>query len=206
MPATFVAAVLKSGYLVADRTFDRMYPSALRFLSQQHWTPVAVSSRAAQLLVEAGASRILDVGSGPGKFCIIGALTTDAIFTGIDQRQQLVEIARAVAFRIGAGRARFLHADALRFPFRRFDGFYLYNPFYERLDPAVVPIDDTLGLSPQAFQRSVLKTTRKLARLPVGVAVVTYHGFGGVMPESYSRVHQEEAGTDRLDVWIKTNP
>jgi SAM-dependent methyltransferase len=162
-----------------------------------------VAARAAQLLVGAGASRILDVGCGPGKFCLTGALSTDAIFTGVDQRQQLVETARAVASRIGADRARFLHADALRFPFSRFDGFYLYNPFYERLDTAVVPIDGTVGLSSLRFQTCVLTTTRKLARLPVGVAVATYHGFGGVMPESYNRVHQEEAGTDRLDLWIK---
>jgi SAM-dependent methyltransferase len=204
MPALLVASALRSGQLVSDRTFDRVYPPELRFISQQHWTPVGVAARAAHLLVEAGATRILDVGSGPGKFCLTGALTTDAVFTGVEQRQQLVEIARAVAFRIGTDRARFLHADVLRFPFRRFDGFYLYNPFYEYLDPAGVRIDDTIGLSVPLFQRSVLTTIRKLARLPIGVAVATYHGFGGLMPKSYSRAHQENAGTDLLDLWIKT--
>jgi len=205
MPALVVAAALKSGQLVTDRTFDRVYPPELRFISQQHWTPVGVAARAAHLLVEAGATRILDVGSGPGKFCITGALTTKAVFTGIEHRQQLVEVARAVAFRIGIDRARFLHANALRFPFHRFDGFYLYNPFYEYLDPTGVRIDHAIGPSVPIFQRSVLTTTRKLARLPVGVAVATYHGFGGVMPETYTRVHQENAGTDRLDLWIKTH-
>jgi SAM-dependent methyltransferase len=205
MPALFVAAALKSGQLITDRTFDRVYPPELRFISQQHWTPVGVAARAAHLLVDAGATRILDIGSGPGKFCITGALTTEATFTGIEQRQQLVEIARAVAFRIGAARARFLHGSALRFPFHKFDGFYLYNPFYEYLDCSGVPIDQTLGLSVPLFQKSVLTTTRKLARLSVGVAVATYHGFGGVMPKTYTRVHQENAGTDRLDLWIKTS-
>jgi SAM-dependent methyltransferase len=204
MPALVVAAALKSGHLVTDRVFDRIYPPELRFISRQYWTPVAVAARAAQLLVEAGATRILDIGSGPGKFCITGALTTDAVFTGVEQRQQLVEVARAVAYRIGAERARFLHADVLRFPFRRFDGFYLYNPFFEYLAVTGVRIDDAIGLSVPLFERSVLTTTRKLARLPVGVAVATYHGFGGVMPNSYSRVYQEGAGTDRLDLWIKT--
>jgi len=204
MPALVVAAALKSGHPVTDRIFDRVYPPELRFISQQHWTPVGVAARAAHLLVEAGARRILDVGSGPGKFCITGALTTRAVFTGVEQRQQLVEIARAVAFRIGADRACFVHANVLRFPFQHFDGFYLYNPFYECIDPTGVAIDDALGLSVPLFRKSILSTTRKLARLPVGVAVATYHGFGGVMPKTYSRVHQENAGTDRLDLWIKT--
>jgi SAM-dependent methyltransferase len=204
MPALFVAAALKSGQLVADRTFDRVYPTELRFVSYQHWTPVDVAVRAAHLLVEAGATRILDVGAGPGKFCITGALTTTATFTGVEQRQQLVEVARAVAFRIGADRARFLHADVLRFPFHRFDGFYLYNPFYECLDPALVRIDDSVPLSPFLYKESVRTTTRKLARLPIGVPVVTYHGLGGDLPAGYSRVHEEIAGDGRLVLWIKT--
>jgi SAM-dependent methyltransferase len=178
MPALFVAAALKSGQIVAVR--------------------------AAHLLVEAGATRILDVGSGPGKFCITGALTTAATFTGVEQRQQLVEVARAVAFRIGADRARFLHANVLKFPFNRFDGFYLYNPFYECLDETLVRIDDTVPHSSLLFQECVRTTIRKLARLPVGVAVVTSHGFGGVLPRTYSRVHEEVAGSDRLVLWIKT--
>src|SRR5207244_1254082 len=76
MPALAVAAALRSGCPVADGVFDRMFPTELRFVSFQHWTPVAVARRAAELLVGAGARRLLDVGSGPGKFCIVGALTT----------------------------------------------------------------------------------------------------------------------------------
>jgi SAM-dependent methyltransferase len=204
MPVHMVAAALKSGHLVADRTFDRVYPSELRFASRQHWTPLSVAARAARLLVEAGASRILDVGSGPGKFCITGALTTDAVFIGIERRPQLVQIASAVAFRLGASRARFIHADVLRYPFDRFDGLYLFNPFCECLAPDLMRIDDTVVFSPPLFQKSVLTTARKLARLPVGVAVATYHGFGGVMPQNYSCMHREAAGTDQLDLWIKT--
>jgi SAM-dependent methyltransferase len=204
MPANMVAAALKSGYLVGDQTFDRVYPSELRFLSRQHWTPVSVAARAARLLVEAGATRILDAGCGPGKFCITGALTTDATFTGIEQRQRLVQIACAVGFRLGANKARFIHANILGYAFDRFDGFYFYNPFQECAESGLVRIDDTVALSPPQFHRSVLATARKLARLPVGVAVATYHGFGGVMPQNYSCMHREKAGTDRLDLWIKT--
>jgi SAM-dependent methyltransferase len=203
MPATTVAAALRAGQLVSDQAFDRLYPTALRFLSFRYWTPVAVAARAAQLLAEAGATRVLDVGSGPGKFCITGALTQPVAFTGIERRPRLIEVARATAERTGAERARFVEADILRFPFARYDGFYIYNPFYEAVAPTALRIDDSVAHSPALYRQSVAGTARKLARLPIGVAVVTYHGLGGAMPSPYSRVHQETAGTDQLTLWVK---
>ena len=44
-----------------------------------HWTPVHVARRAAQFLVTGPETRVLDVGSGPGKFCLVGALATQGI-------------------------------------------------------------------------------------------------------------------------------
>jgi SAM-dependent methyltransferase len=183
-----------------------MFPPELRFVSFQHWTPVAVARRAAELLVGAGARRILDVGSGPGKFCIVGALTTLASFTGIERRPNLVEVARRAAEESGAHRAIFFRANALRFPFDHFDGFYFYNPFYEQVNLALLQIDDTNVHSPVLFRRYVLAARAKLGRLPKGTAVVTYHGFGGTMAHGYRQVHQENAGDGVLALWIKVRP
>lgn len=206
MPALAVASALKSGCPVADGVFDRMFPEDLRFISFQHWTPVQVARRASQLLVEAGARRILDVGSGPGKFCIVGALTTNASFTGIERRSSLVEVARQAADRSGADRAFFFRANALRFPFDYFDGFYFYNPFYEQLNPGLLQIDEANAHSAVLFRRCVLTTREKLARMPKGTAVVTYHGYGGSMAPGYCRVHEENAGDGILCLWTKVRP
>jgi SAM-dependent methyltransferase len=206
MPALAVASALRAGCPVADGVFDRMFPPELRFISFQHWTPVQVARRASRLLVEAGARRILDVGSGPGKFCIVGALTTSASFTGIERRASLVQVARQAAERSGADRAFFLRANALRFPFDQFDGFYFYNPFFEQLNPGLLQIDGTNAHSPVLFRRCVLGTREKLARLPRGTAVATYHGFGGTMAPGYRRVHEENAGDGILALWTKTRP
>jgi predicted RNA methylase len=197
------AAILRAGERVGDSEFDRVYTPELRLMSVQHWTPVDVASRAARLLTDIGATRVLDIGAGPGKFCIVGSLTTSASFTGIEKRHSLVEAARMAALQFGANRARFVCANILDFDFTSFDGIYLYNPFYEQVGPDLLPIDDTIELSPELYRAYVVTTTAKLVLAPVGTAVVTYHGFGGVMPAQYHRVHREDIGSNELVLWVK---
>lgn len=196
---------LRSGKLVSDRLFDEVYPDTLRFVSHQHWTPVKVAARAARLLVEAGATSILDVGAGAGKFCLVGALTTQQQFIGIEQRGHLVDAARLAARRLGVGRALFLRGNVTSLDVEPFDGFYLFNPFYEQVCGSLLPIDDTIELSPLLFRKYVLAVIGKLACARLGTAVVTYHGFGGKMPPGYRRVCQESAGGAELVLWQKVD-
>ena len=197
------AATLIAGRPVSDVQFDQVYASELRFVSHQHWTPVAVATRAARLLSGAGASDIVDVGSGVGKFCIVGALTTPARFTGIEQRGKLVLAARTAAQRFGAERVRFVRANVLELKLDEFDGFYLYNPFFEQVLTPVLPIDHGIEHCPALYREYVYSTARKLARARAGTAVVTYHGFGGLMPSGYRCVHDEVARGGRLELWVK---
>jgi len=201
---TGVAAILRAGDTIRDPEFDAIYTPDLRLRSGKHWTPVNVAIRAARLLTEIGSTRVLDVGAGPGKFCIIGALTTSAHFTGIDKRERLVEAAQMAARRVGADtNAHFVCANVLDFGFRSFDGIYLYNPFHEQIAVDSMPIDETIQLSPDLYRAYVVCTVAKLARAPAGTAVVTYHGFGGPMPSEYRRVHREDIGSDELVLWVK---
>src|SRR5579872_1012394 len=110
--------------LRSDLDFDQVYDQAIRDLSLQHWTPVRVAARAAWLLTQHGATRILDVGSGVGKFCLVGASTTDASFVGVERRGHLVDIARGAATRLGISRVTFVHANVDTFSFEGFDGVY----------------------------------------------------------------------------------
>jgi predicted RNA methylase len=127
--------------LSSDDAFDRVYDEKIRAHSEQHWTPVGVAARAARLLTRWGARRILDVGAGAGKFCIVGALSTGAEFVGVERREGLVRVAREAATRLGASRAKFIHSNVDSFSFEGFDGVYLYNPFYEQTSKHVVLID-----------------------------------------------------------------
>jgi len=189
--------------LSSDVEFDRAYDKQIRELSQQHWTPVRVAARVADLLTRAGATRILDVGSGAGKFCIVGALSTDAEFVGVERRGYLVDIAKQTALRFGADRATFVHASADNFSFEGFDGVYLYNPFYEQISRFLVQIDGGIERSPLMYRHFVRSTMNKLAAMAPPVAVVTFNGFGGLMPPEYDFRGDEPAGNDQLELWVK---
>src|SRR5262245_18490885 len=102
-----VLAALRRGELVMDRDFDEVFPFWSRKASSVHWTPVEVAVRAAMLLTGPAASpasvtRILDVGAGIGKFCILAAaILPSARVRGIEQRAHLVDIARTAAGKLG---------------------------------------------------------------------------------------------------------
>jgi hypothetical protein len=187
----------------SDQEFDGNYDERIRHLSPQHWTPVRVAARAAALLTSAGATRVLDIGSGVGKFCVVGSLTTSAEFVGLEQRGDLVEIARVAAVRWRAPRTTFVHAEVDSFSFAGFNGIYMYNPFYAHISRLVTQIDYEIERSRGSYRRFVRTTIDKLAALDPPVAVVLYNGFGGVMPLAYEFQGEEPAGNDQLELWTK---
>ena len=201
--ATVPATRSLSRTLSSDARFDSFYDEKVRELSAWHWTPVRIAARAARLLTETGARRILDVGSGVGKFCIVGALSTSADFVGVERRKRLVEIARSAASHYGADRATFVQADIDAFSFEGFSGIYLYHPVYEQISNVVRQIDGTTERSWAAYRHFVDTTTAKLAALSPPVVVVTFDGFGGAMPAAYALKEVESAWYDRLELWIK---
>jgi predicted RNA methylase len=192
-----------SSLSISDDDFDRVFPDEVRCLSSQHWTPIAVAARAAEILRASGATRVLDIGSGPGKFCIVGALVTELAFYGVEQRPWLVNVARESAHRLGAHRAHFEHANVTDVSFEPYDAFYLFNPFYEQISHFVRQVDRSINRSRATYDRYVLAVKRKLAATRLGTTVVTYNGFGGVVPPSFAQVGQESAGSDQLEIWAR---
>jgi SAM-dependent methyltransferase len=187
-----------------DDAFDAVYDRRIRGLSMRHWTPVAVAARAAAMLVEAGATRILDVGSGVGKFCLVGARCTNAEYVGVELREDLVLIARDTAKTLGASRATFVHGDVADLSFAGFDGVFLYNPFFEHVSRSLRLIDETVERSRATYQRLVTTTVAKLAEMSPPGAIVTFSGFGGrVPPDTFRFLGEEAAGNDWLERWVK---
>ena len=105
--------LLRTGAHVWNAQFDQFLPTCWRRLSIMHWTPVHVARRAAELLVTGAETRVLDVGSGPGKFCVIGALATLGQFTGVEQRPHMVDFSRSFARKYKIPRVHFLRANAM---------------------------------------------------------------------------------------------
>ncbi|HXX67407.1 MAG TPA: class I SAM-dependent methyltransferase [Polyangiaceae bacterium] len=189
---------------ISDLEFDEVYPLAVRAVSSWFWTPVRVALRAAQLLAFGARSRVLDVGSGAGKFCILAAASTGATFVGVEQRERFVRAAREAARRFGVTSAQFVHGTMDAVNVLDFDAVYLFNPFEENLWQHELRLDDEVELSAKRFAADVAQARRLLSHARLGTRVVTYHGFGGRMPVGYSPVLQERTRLGDLDLWIKT--
>lgn len=193
---------LRGGRKVTDFRFDQIYPLNIRRLSEIHWTPIEVAIRASELLVTSEKSQILDVGSGCGKFCVVGALSSPGQFTGIEQRPHLVDIARITAENLNVHQTSFLVGNMADLDWSCYDAFYLYNPFYEN-EVRQICIDDTVSRNQDKFRRYIDVVRSKLRLAAPGTRVATYHGFGGEMPFGYQLVKQEPFGNNYLELWVK---
>ena len=152
-----VRNALRERSAVRDEDFDLLYPLEVRTASPMFWTPVKVALRAAELLVgNRKGARVLDVGSGPGKLCTVGALTTSGHFTGVEQRPHLVSAARGAASHLRVEKSvSFVEGKLDQIDGSRYDAFYFYNPFMENLYSSGNHFDQTIELSDQRFLRDV---------------------------------------------------
>jgi SAM-dependent methyltransferase len=175
-----------------------------RAKSSQFWTPLEVARRAALTFAAFGARRVLDVGCGPGKFCIAAALACPELeFHGIEQRPELVRTAKDLALRFQVRNVTFSEGDALLAPWENFDGFYFFNPFSESLFGVDERFDDHADFSKQRFAQALLSTEALLTRARLGTVLITYHGLTGPIPASYHLVTDDRAGSDRIHTWVQ---
>jgi SAM-dependent methyltransferase len=197
MPLTF----LSTDYYTDDNTFDSIFPAHIQDLSRVHWTPLAVAKIAASFLASFEGVKIVDIGSGIGKFCLAGAnYYPGAEFYGIEQRKDLVEYAMVAKEKHGVENAHFIHGNLLHQSLENYDNVYFYNSFCENLRSSA-SIDHTIELSPKLY---VLYTThlRKLLNdKPKGTRLVTYHSLNAEIPSSYEMVASYMGKT--LKMWIK---
>lgn len=185
---------------IEDEKFDLIYPPEIRGLSSLHWTPVAVAAEAAKLLVTASGLRVLDIGSGVGKFCLVGASLTDGRFMGVEQRSDLVAAGRQAAIDLRVSNVEFVHGNALDVDFADYDAFYLFNPFEENIHYGH-KIDSAVRLSPGLFKKYTSHVAAQLGARPIGTRVVTYAGYADDIPACY--YCESTLFSDDLKLWIK---
>lgn len=190
---------------MTDAEFDELYGEVWQAASERYWTPLAVAALAARWLTEEGdVRRVLDVGSGVGKLCIVGALTTRARFVGIEHRPALVRAAEAAALEAGiADRTTFVQGEVTLPLMAEHAAFYLFNPFAENTFSVEGRLDSTVELGVERYREDIALVEEGLRRAPIGARVVTYHGFGGNMPRGYVNEHYEPVGSDALQLWVK---
>ena len=186
--------------LQGDAAFDWLYPEHIEAKSRKHWSPLSVVRQAAQYLAEPD-TRVLDIGSGVGKFCLAAAhYYPDTFFYGVEQRHELVLYAEETKNYLQLPNAHFIFANMTQINFDEFDHFYFYNAFYENVDNED-PIDDSIETSYSLYQYYTQYLYTALEQRPAGTRLVTYHSLEEEIPMSYEL---EEVSCDMmLKMWIK---
>jgi len=188
-------------FLAEEKSFCRLYPLPIQQLDKLHWSPLNVIYKATQFLASKKNAKILDIGSGAGKFCLAGAYyKPSAIFYGVEQRKYLVEHAQSARERLGKLHVTFLHKNFTQLDLKQFDAFYFYNPFFENLT-GTEKVDDCVAYSPELYHYYSRYLYRQLDELPAGTRVATYCSWNDEIPSSYKL---SEAHVDNLlKFWIK---
>jgi SAM-dependent methyltransferase len=202
-----IAEALRAGLCPPDSAFDIFLPEDLGNLSADQWTPLEVALSVASSLKELGVRRVVDIGSGPGEFCVATALATSCEFVGLEQNARFVAVAHSLARLFGVqNRVRFVHGMLGDDVLPPVDAYYIYNPFAQHL---FAPSDDLgWGASPnyQRYRRDVMTAQEIFRRAPPGTVVLTYNGFGGLMPASYEACRVDRELPCVLRLWRKSAP
>ena len=201
----WLAQRLRTGRCPPDRAFDGFLPRDLKAAAGDYWTPLSVALTAARWLEEQQVQRVVDIGAGPGKFCLAVALASRCEVIGLEHRPRLVAVARALArvFALEA-RASFVQGSVRDAPLPEAGAYYLYNPFAENLHAPDTPLGGDVELSCERYALDVSSVQNAFRRAPEGTLVLTYNGFGGCMPASYDSIRVDRELPCVLRLWRKS--
>jgi SAM-dependent methyltransferase len=171
-------------------------------LAARHWTSLDVAVRVIEFLTPSRGSRILDIGSGVGKFCLAGAYQKPSShFFGIEQRKDLVAHAETARDILGLQNAQFIHGNFTQLDFRQYDHFYFYNSFYEHLVDTE-KIDENIIFSESLYNYYTRCLYKKLEQMPAGTRLATFHTLEERVPPGYCLAEAQIGNL--LKFWIKT--
>lgn len=136
-----------------------------------------------------GARRVLDVGSGAGKLCLVAAATCPRLeLLGIEHNSALVQTARGLAHALRFPNARFVLGDALGVGWSAFDAVYSFNPF-------VCDWTET--------GRAALCISSRLERAAPGTILATYYCCGAPIPATFQLSSEQMIEGALLRIWVK---
>jgi SAM-dependent methyltransferase len=190
----------KYNFTESDSKFDKIYPTRYQDISKIHWTPVEVVKTAINWLEGNEPKKILDIGSGVGKFCVIGSILSKFTFVGVEKRKNLVRQSRKAATFFKTKNVSFINDNITNINFQEFDAFYYFNPFCEQIAYSNW-IDQKPDFSEKKYKHYEDYVIRELSAMPIGTKVITYCSDDLQLANSYRLKNMMFNGL--LLLWVK---
>jgi len=150
-----------------------------------------VAQQAVQFLVPNDGVRVLDIGSGVGKFCLGAAYyKPSAFFYGVEQRKNLVEHAEDAKNVLGLSNVSFIHGNFTSLDLKLYDHFYFFNSFYENMN-GTPKIDYKVSFSETLYNYYNRYLFKQMEEMPAGTRIVTRCSWENKIPPSYSVVNSD---------------
>jgi SAM-dependent methyltransferase len=193
---------LKKVKMISDDEFDSIYPVKFQKLSERHWTPIRIATIVSDFLCYEKGLKILDIGSGVGKFCLIGSsLKSECDFYGVDFRKKFIDLSDNLKNTYRIKNVHFINKDILNFSLTDYNCIYFYNSFQERIDDTAV-IDHQSELSFNLYRECAKYFFNQLMKMPIGTRLATYHTADFFVPGNYRLV--ETSLDKKLKLYIKS--
>ena len=195
---------LQSNLFVSDPEFDLVFPPFYRFLSPVQWTSLNVTRAIAEWIRPHQNKKFVDVGSGVGKLCLALRFWIDLEIHGVEQRPHLVAISQEIAKVNELKNIHFSAQNLIEMNWSDFDIFYLYNPFQEHVSYTDhFLIDNKIELHQKYFQDYTARVYEELKKVKPGSMLITFHGYGGKIPKSWSLRCSQYIEGGFLSMWVK---
>lgn len=192
---------MKLNINVNDEEFDNIYPERIRKLANRHFTPIAVAKQAAGFLSHNPGAKILDIGSGAGKFCMVGSAFTSGYFTGVEQREYLYHLSNTILKYHHLLNVKFIHSNITKIKFTDYNAVYFFNSFHENIDRSAL-LDCDIDAGIELYTLYTQYVNEQLSQMPGGTRLVTYWSDGKEVPPEYRILFSDCGG--KLLFWEKT--
>jgi SAM-dependent methyltransferase len=201
MKPTTKTSLHLENWFSTDVKLHQLYPESIRSLARMHWSPLYITQKVVSFLAPNDNVKVLDIGSGSGKFCLAAAFYKPSVsFFGVEQRKDLIEHAVIAQKKLGFQNVHFIHRNFTQLNLAEYDHFYFYNAFFENLD-GTDKIDNEIVYSNELYNYYSIYLYNQLEKMPVGTRVATYCSWGDEIPSCYQVA--ETNFNNLLKFWIK---
>ncbi|PIU00980.1 MAG: hypothetical protein COT74_00265 [Bdellovibrionales bacterium CG10_big_fil_rev_8_21_14_0_10_45_34] len=195
---------LRSGEPVEDSEFDLIFPPYYQRQSAIHWSSIDVARQISEWIRPMDRRSLIDIGCGVGKLCFLLRILTNYEVFGIEQRENFVEIANHIVDVNGFKDISIVQMNMLDLNWSLFDIYYLYNPFQEQIaDDESGTIENNIDFAVRNYARYTSEVFRQLAWAKPGKVLITFHGYGGRVPNDWKMVESRHIESGHLTMWIK---